>query len=1184
MQTAQDTAFGNARQALANALNGKRTAFDNSLQRDAATFADALEHNYNAFVESVNNQRTAFEDSLAEKQATFDAAKARKLQQIHFVHDSNYKFNLIKLLEAKSAAITEAIGQARRAFTEALNVQYKEFEAFRQAQRDDFDALRQKLRDDFAQAEVDAEAELNAAVEVDNDAFDTALTEAAGQLASGLNEQRELLKAYLAQAVIAQDTEYTYSEHVAPTAEYSPYSHSAHNTFLTQFHYYLSDQLKKLDAGIDGVAEWTQKEVDNAMEAFGTAVGYSEARLGDQRLMGQEALAQLADTLATEYAEAQDLELDAIKDKRAGLEEAVAAKAEELKKKIIYLKKQLHYVGHATQAEEYKLEDAIIALVGEFDAAVAEVRAWIANNVETELGESTARANAVGEAFGEATGRLMEIQAALSAELAQAARDGAISTEKEFVTASQERLDAFNHVIAALAEKVQHWYEEKLAWIANLDDQEYYAKDLKTKLTAKKDQALAALQDRSGAAQEVVNYRREELGGRLGELIVKFDNTANYELQTLADSSGTEAANLAGDVQATNDGFATAGNFELNGLNAFLDDLMRQWAWWLKQYYGYVEYDASLYEGYTEEAASAPVVVEDTVYPEAPAHEAAAGPGAHTSHDSAVYAEPQLPVTQPVHNPALDQRQPVSVDASALPGIEEIEAFLSRDFIDDLPATAEHLLGGLDTAASELEKFFDTYEDNARDTLEDRREELQGRLVLERQTIEDGLAAAAAEAKDLVTEAREALAADVAQKRALVVEAIEALKHAHYPTEEDQRALLHEIHEAKEAFATAVQDARADFDAMLVKTRESQESRFAGARSTFDSDLTRKRADLDSAIGTLRSQLKDVAASRREALSLVLKAAWADLEDAIAEKVHAFHYAVEAKLSWINQIHYYDIRSGLIESVKQLQAQFVANIVGLKQSFADAAEQRRLAADAFIGAEQENFEQTTVAVLKTCDGNRAAESGNLEASIADMRSSFDESLLQCRGAIGEAIDGEIAELKAFLTGTYGYQGHKPGKYAQKPEEPKYFDEQAQDAVQEYIDHVTQPQTVQASGAIEWLGQRKENEKAASSALIDEITEAQNARATHEADAFGETVDGLVASNADLAASLLSEIQSAADAIIGSLEQLKHEHWSYVDVHGYRYKLLKQLHHQREAFEQAVNAAWLTWTQARELAV
>ena len=73
-------------------------------------------------------------------------------------------------------------------------------------------------------------------------------------------------------------------------------------------------------------------------------------------------------------------------------------------------------------------------------------------------------------------------------------------------------------------------------------------------------------------------------------------------------------------------------------------------------------------------------------------------------------------------------------------------------------------------------------------------------------------------------------------------------------------------------------------------------------------------------------------------------------------------------------------------------------------------------------------------------------------------------------------------------------------------------------------------------------------------------------------------------NADLAATLLSDIQAKSDAIRGSLEQLKHEHWSYVDVHGYRYKLLKQLHHQREAFEQAVDAAWLTWTESRELAV
>ena len=1163
MQTAQDTAFGNARQALATALNGKRTAFQNSLTRDAATFQDALDHNYNAFIESVGAQRAAFESSLAEKQAAFDAAKARKLKQIHFVHDSNYKFHLIKLLEAKAAAITEALGQARQGFTDALNQEVGEFETFREIQRTEFDAVRQELRDRFAQGEVDAEHALNDVIEHDNEAFDEALEEAAGQLAGALNEQRDVFATYLAEEEHYEE-EYTYTEHVAPTANYSPYSHSAHTQFLSQFHYYLSDQLKKLDAGIDGIAEWTQKEVDAAIEAFGTAVGYSEQRLGDQRVMGQEALAQLADSLATEYAEAQDLELDALKEKRAGLEEAIAAKAEELKKKIVYLKKQLHYKGGGTEREEFKLEDAIQALVGEFDAAVAEIRAWYANNVETELGESTARANAVGEAFAEATGRLMEIQAALSAELAQAARDGAVATEKEFVVTSQERLDAFNYVIAALAEKVENWYEEKLAWIGGLADQ-YYAEDLRAKLTAKRDQALAALADRSAAAHEVVQYRREELAQRLGELITKFDDSANYELQTLADTSATEAASLAGDVQATNDGFAGAANFELNGLNAFLDDLVRQWVWWLKQYYGYAGYEAVYYEGYEEVVEE--VVVEEVIVEEVvPGHEA--------SH---------APATIVAHDPVQDHHLPHGFDPHSLPGYDEIEVFLTRDFIEDLPEVSNHLLVALDGAAAELENYFATYEDNAEATLEGRRHDLQARLVADRETLEAGLTAASIEAKDYIIQAREAFAADVAVKRAAVEGAIDELKHAHYPSEEDQRALLYEIHEAKEAFASAVQDARADFDALLVTSREASEKRLYAAREQFDVDLTRKRADLDNAINTLRVQLADVAASKREALGLVMGAAWEDLEVAIAEKVDQFHYAVAQKLEWINQVHYYDLRHSLVEAVKELQAVFIDNITGLRAVFADAAEERRLAADAAIAKDQDDFEYFVAGVLDTCDANRAAESGYLEKHILETREAFDVQLGECRKAISWAIDEQIQALKQFLQNQYGYQGHKPGPYHQKPE-GQYFDDEHLDAVQEYIDHVTAPQQTQAAAALEWIASRKEAQQTGNHALEQEIIAVQNGRATYEAEEFKGQADGFILSNGDLAAGLLADIQAKNDAIQGTLDALKHENYGYQDASGYRYKLLNQLHHQRVIFEQAVEAAWVTWTQSRDLAV
>jgi hypothetical protein len=132
MQAAQEGAFGDARSALAAGLSSKRTTFHNSLTRDAAAFNDSLNNNFNAFVESLNAQRAAFNNSLAEKQAAFDAAKARKLKQIEFVHDSNYKYHLIKLLEAKAAAITQAIGAARDFFSNALGAEQEAFKTFRE--------------------------------------------------------------------------------------------------------------------------------------------------------------------------------------------------------------------------------------------------------------------------------------------------------------------------------------------------------------------------------------------------------------------------------------------------------------------------------------------------------------------------------------------------------------------------------------------------------------------------------------------------------------------------------------------------------------------------------------------------------------------------------------------------------------------------------------------------------------------------------------------------------------------------------------------------------------------------------------------------------------------------------------------------------------------------------------------
>ena len=70
----------------------------------------------------------------------------------------------------------------------------------------------------------------------------------------------------------------------------------------------------------------------------------------------------------------------------------------------------------------------------------------------------------------------------------------------------------------------------------------------------------------------------------------------------------------------------------------------------------------------------------------------------------------------------------------------------------------------------------------------------------------------------------------------------------------------------------------------------------------------------------------------------------------------------------------------------------------------------------------------------------------------------------------------------------------------------------------------------------------------------------------------------------MAAELLADLQHKNDAIAATLDALKDELYGHQDMYGYRYKLLNQLHHQRLAFEQAVEAAWVTWTQGRDLAL
>jgi phage baseplate assembly protein gpV len=253
--------------------------------------------------------------------------------------------------------------------------------------------------------------------------------------------------------------------------------------------------------------------------------------------------------------------------------------------------------------------------------------------------------------------------------------------------------------------------------------------------------------------------------------------------------------------------------------------------------------------------------------------------------------------------------------------------------------------------------------------------------------------------------------------------------------------------------------------------------------------------------------------------------------------------------------------------------------------FADQAEERRLQADASIALDQDDFEVFAAQVLDTCDGNRVTQSAILEGVISETRTSYDELLVYCRKALDGAIAGEIKGLKEFLSSQYGYAGHAPGPHSQRPQEEGYFEEEEQDytdAVQEFVHHVTHPQAEQAQHIIQWLQARKVTLESNIAATEDQLEAKQEERASWEANGFGEQVTAWIGQNGDLAATLLKDVQSKNDAVQATLDDLKNTHYGHVDAHGYRYKLLHQLHHQRVAFEQAVEAAWTTWSQSRDL--
>jgi hypothetical protein len=214
-----------------------------------------------------------------------------ELDQAKWQKDSYWRYHLIKLLEQKQAAVTEAVNQARSDFAAAMVAEEDESTATRGDQR-------QALADFSTathQALVDAVAE-------DRDNLVAEIDERDSTLTAFLDEQlatiRADVQAEVDSFVDSMKTLYNYADipqyNVEENLQIVPYTEYQHRNFLHKFGFWLDGQLSGLDARIEQMVIDTTAQVASITDAADVQGGHLETDNIVQREISEDFLATKA--------------------------------------------------------------------------------------------------------------------------------------------------------------------------------------------------------------------------------------------------------------------------------------------------------------------------------------------------------------------------------------------------------------------------------------------------------------------------------------------------------------------------------------------------------------------------------------------------------------------------------------------------------------------------------------------------------------------------------------------------------------------------------------------------------------------------------------------------------------------------------------------------------------------------
>ena len=583
--------------------------------------------------------------------AAWAAQHAQETANAQWQEDSYYRYNLLRLLQAKQQAIDEAVAAVKARWAAAMAEERAQGMAFRGAQRTAFREFTEATAAALADAIAEDDAAMAAIVAEREASLDSRLDEQQTALEDAMEADRAEMKRRLKEVYNYNTYEFTpdtpLDAHIS-----APYSHEQHRAFLNRFAYYMKDVLAERDGQNAGDRNAYAGIIAAANDAAVEQNEDLQRAVQDNSDASNKRLTRQADNLLEDFAEKQAIALEMLQDARDADQAAASSEAESLRKQVIYAMHILRYAGGRDSGsfgfgvaassfygkgnsltgvdtlDNFRLPNAYgYAQVADVGAPILKLNDDGENRDRQEASLKDAQSGfdamvqACRDSFG---GRTADEQAAadaarqqVDADLAAAAAadeadlvqaiadaeaalaDANNARQAELQAASVAAVAAFQADIDEEKARVGAWFADQAEWAAKLYDS-YYKEHLLETLAAKRDSTLAALDASAATAAANADAANAQLADDLDAAeaanaafnAATLANMVAFNDQLQADTAATGAA--------INNQFSADAEAENAAKNANADQLTEDWAYWLKYVWGFSGYDTALYANYDD--------------------------------------------------------------------------------------------------------------------------------------------------------------------------------------------------------------------------------------------------------------------------------------------------------------------------------------------------------------------------------------------------------------------------------------------------------------------------------------------------------------------------------------------------------------------------------------------------------